>query len=214
MPILAPSLLSANFAHFQEALTLVHQHQAPWLHFDVMDGQFVPAITFGSQVVASLRDKSETFFDVHLMTNTPERHFAAFAQAGANNITFHIEATHHAHALVQQIHTLGVKAGIALNPATPLSAIVELLPFVDLVLVMSVNPGAGGQSMIPSMLQKVKRLQQMKSHYNYPYHIQIDGGINESTIFAVKNAGIDVVVAGSAFFANPKLDLFLQRLRS
>jgi ribulose-phosphate 3-epimerase len=212
-PILAPSLLACDFACLKDALALVHQHQAPWLHFDVMDGSFVPAITFGSQVLASIRPHSQTFFDVHLMVNQPERHIEAFAAAGANGITFHIEATAHAHALVQQIQRLGLKAGIAFNPATPVSAIVELLPFVDLVLVMSVNPGAGGQSLIPTMLQKAKRLQQMRSQYNYPYKIQMDGGINETSILAVKKADVDVIVAGSAFFANDNLATFLQRLR-
>jgi ribulose-phosphate 3-epimerase len=212
--ILAPSLLAANFAHFGGALHTIHQHDAPWVHFDVMDGEFVSAITFGAQVVQSLRSMSQTFFDVHLMVVRPERQFASFAKAGSNGITFHIEATHHAHALVQDLHKLGIKAGIALNPATPLVAISELLPLLDTVLIMSVNPGAGGQSLIPATLAKAKELADLKTKHHYPYLIEMDGGINNDTIAAVKSAGVEVAVAGSAFFSNPQLDAFLTQLRS
>lgn len=210
--LLAPSLLSANFANFNDALATIHKHQAPWVHFDVMDGQFVPNITFGSQVVASLRQKSSLFFDVHLMTLTPERQFLAFAKAGANNITFHVEATMHAHALVQQLHQLNVKAGMAINPGTALTQIENMLPFLDVILVMSVNPGAGGQALIQHTLEKAKQLKELKAKYNYHYVIEMDGGINQDTIEVVKKSGVEAIVVGSAFFENPQLDTFLKNL--
>ncbi|NIZ47394.1 ribulose-phosphate 3-epimerase [Spirochaetales bacterium BR208] len=212
-PILAPSLLAADFSNFQQALNRIHHYQAPWIHFDVMDGSFVPAITFGAQVVAHLRPHSKTFFDVHLMVENPERHIESFAQAGANSITFHIEATHHAHAIVQQIHKIGCKAGIAINPGTSLHHLEALLPFVDLVLVMSVNPGAGGQSFITETLIKTRTLQALRNQQNLHYHIQMDGGINAETLPSVVEAGTDILVAGSAFFSDSHVNALLHSLQ-
>lgn len=212
--LFAPSLLAADFSNLPAAIALTQQHQAPWLHFDVMDGHFVPAITYGAQFISSLRDKSDAFFDVHLMVTNPAQHFASMAAAGANLITFHIEAAPHAHGLIQEIHALGLKAGIAINPATPVWQIQELLPDLDLVLVMSVNPGRGGQSLIPKTLEKVALLAQLKQEHNYTYVIEMDGGVNHVTLASCKEAGAETLVMGSAFFQNPKLDALLQELRA
>ncbi|NIZ40094.1 ribulose-phosphate 3-epimerase [Entomospira entomophila] len=212
-PTLAPSLLAADFSNFQQAINRIHHYQAPWIHFDVMDGLFVPAITFGAQVVAHLRPHSETLFDVHLMVAHPERHIENFAQAGADNITFHIEATNHAHALVQHIHHLGCKAGVAINPGTSLHQLDAVLPFVDLVLVMSVNPGAGGQSFIAETLLKTRELQRLREEKQFRYYIQMDGGINAETLPSTIEAGTDILVAGSAFFSDHHIDSLLKALR-
>ncbi len=198
--ILAPSLLSADFSNLEEAVKLIESKNAGAVHIDVMDGQFVPQITYGQPVISSIRKLTKLPFDVHLMVNNPENQIESFIQSGADWVTFHLEATAHAHRLIQMIHEKRKKAGIAICPATPVSALKEILECVDLVLVMTVNPGWGGQVIIPSCVEKVKELNKIKEEKHYDYLISVDGGINPKTLQSVVDAGVDVVVSGSSFF--------------
>ena len=196
----APSILASDFAAVGEGIKLIETCGAEWVHMDVMDGSFVPEITFGAQMVKAVRAVTELPLDVHLMIDKPENHIETFLKAGSDYITFHIEAVVHAHRLVQMIKAGGAKAGVSLVPSTPLSLLKEILPELDLVLIMTVNPGYGGQSMIPSCLDKVKELAAIRKESGLDFEISVDGGINPKTIVAAKEAGIDVFVAGSAFF--------------
>ncbi len=206
MPIIAPSLLAADFLHLQDVCTLVNESHADWFHLDVMDGRFVPNISFGLPVIEQIRKAAKKPCDVHLMILEPEKYAEAFRHAGADMLTVHIEACPHLHRNIQQIKTLGMKAGVALNPHTPVDALKDVLQDVDHVLLMSVNPGFGGQSFIPHTLQKIRDLKRMISERGLHVKIEIDGGITVDNAQMVVNAGADALVAGNTVFssANPK----------
>lgn len=199
--LLAPSVLAADFARLGEDARAAEAAGADWLQIDVMDGVFVPNISVGLPVVASLRRAVGLTLDCHLMIVQPERYVAEFAKAGANHITVHAEATTHLHRTVQQIKQLGLTAGVALNPATPLAVLDEILPYVDLVLLMSVNPGFGGQEYIPTTTGKIARLRQLLGQRGLDrVYIQVDGGVSQGNVAEVAGAGATNIVAGSAIF--------------
>lgn len=199
--IIAPSILAADFTDIRNAIEVVEGADAPWIHLDVMDGHFVPNISFGSQMVQDIRTRTSRTLDVHLMVSNPQDHIAPFAHAGADLITVHLEASVHLHRLLGSIRDLGVGAGVAVVPSTPVSSLMEVLSMVDLVVVMTVNPGFGGQKLIPATLEKVRRLAEIRREGNLAYRISVDGGINGDTAAAARNAGADVLVMGSAFFS-------------
>ncbi|MBA3769905.1 MAG: ribulose-phosphate 3-epimerase [Blastocatellia bacterium] len=198
---IAPSLLSADFARLGEQISEVEKGGATVLHVDVMDGRFVPNITIGLPVVKSLRKATKLTIDAHLMIEEPSRYAAAFAEAGADMVSIHVEADPHLHRTLGSIREAGAKCGIAINPATPLVALDEALVYADFVLLMSVNPGFGGQSFIPSMLAKLEKLHSMIVERGLGTRIEIDGGIDESNISSIVRAGADIIVAGSAVFS-------------
>ncbi len=201
MPVkLAPSILSADFARLGEQIHAAEAAGADWIHVDVMDGHFVPNITIGPLIVRAIRPLTTLPLDVHLMIEQPERYIPAFADAGADHIIVHVETCPHLHRTIQQIKGLGVKAGVTLNPATPVSALEEILPDVDQVLVMSVNPGFGGQTFIPGSARKIAQLRQHFTRIGSAADISVDGGINAQTVRLAVEAGASAVVAGSAVF--------------
>ena len=197
---LSPSLLSADFSDLNSAFKFIEEKGSSFVHVDVMDGHFVPQVSYGQPVISSIRKCTKLPFDVHLMIERPENSIVSYIEAGADIVTFHIEATCHADRCVQLVHNAGKKVGIALCPATPLSAVEELLPFVDLVLVMSVNPGWGGQKLIPYTIEKIRKLADIQREKDFKYLISVDGGINQETLEDVLEAGTDIVVSGSSFF--------------
>lgn len=198
--ILAPSLLSANFADLGSEIKKIEDNKGGAVHIDVMDGSFVPEITYGEPVIRSIRKLTKLPFDVHLMIEKPELHIESFAKAGADWITFHWEATNHAHRVIQMIHEAGKKAGVAICPGTPVSLLSEILPSADIILVMTVNPGWGGQKIIPSCVEKVAELKKYREEHGLNYKLSVDGGINNETLCSVIDAGTDIVVSGSCFF--------------
>lgn len=211
---IAPSILSADFAALGEDIKAITEGGADWVHVDVMDGCFVPNISIGLPVVKAIRPLTELPFDVHLMIVEPEKYFDAFAKAGADMISFHQEATVHADRAVAQLKELNVKAGMVLNPATPVATLKDILPMLDYVLLMSVNPGFGGQKFIGYALDKVKELKKMAEEKNPGLIIQVDGGVDQTNIRSLADAGADCFVAGSAVFRQRKIAENIQALKS
>jgi len=214
MKLIAPSILSADFSRLGEEVKAVERVGADWIHVDVMDGHFVPNITIGPLVVEAVKRVTDLPLDVHLMIEDPDRYLKDFARAGSTLMTVQVEACMHLHRTVQAIKALDVKAGVALNPATPLSTIEWILEDVDLILIMSVNPGYGGQKFIPQALQKISALKPMIRAKNPNVVIEVDGGINQETIRSAAEAGADVYVAGSAIFGSSDYGKTMGRLRS
>ena len=213
MALLAPSLLSADFLRLAEEIARVEAAGADWLHLDIMDGHFVPNLTFGPPVVAAIRKISKLPLDVHLMVSNPAALVEQFAEAGADYLTVHVETEPHLHRLVNRIRELGVKPAVTLNPATSVDLLDEILSEVDMVLVMSVNPGFGGQKFIPASLDKIRRLRQKLKRLDRQVLIEVDGGVNQETAPQLIEAGVDVLVAGSAVFGSADMKATIAALK-
>lgn len=210
---IAPSILSADFSQLGDEIKKVEAAGADMIHIDVMDGHFVPNLTFGPPVIAALRKVTKLPFDVHLMVRNPQDLIDPFVKAGADIITLHAETSPHLHRLIQNVKELGVKAAVAINPSTPLSAIEEILDELDMILIMSVNPGFGGQKFISSALNKIERLRAILNQRNLAVDIQVDGGINEGTATQVVAAGANILVAGSAIYGSADMARTIQILK-
>lgn len=210
---LAPSILSADFSKLGEEVKVVEDAGCEYLHIDVMDGHFVPNISFGPVVIKSIRKKSNMVFDCHLMIDEPARYIKDFADAGADIITIHYEATNHLHRAIMAVKECGCKVGVSLNPATPISVLEYILQDLDMVLIMSVNPGFGGQSFIQSSIAKIRDLKNMITERNLNIDIQVDGGVSNSTIGDIVEAGANILVAGSAIFGKKDIKLAVNELR-
>ncbi len=200
MPIIAPSLLACNFLRLEDECRMLNDSEADWFHLDVMDGRFVPNISFGMPIIAQIRKATTKTCDVHLMIEEPERYIEAFKKAGADRVTVHLEACRHLHRNIQQIKSLGMKAGVALNPHSPVELLSDVLQDIDMVLIMSVNPGFGGQEFIPHTYQKIRNLRRMAHDRGLSTLIEIDGGVTTENAAGLIKAGADVLVAGTTVF--------------
>ncbi|MGT2774694.1 ribulose-phosphate 3-epimerase [Streptococcus hyovaginalis] len=210
---IAPSILAADYANFASELKRIEETSAEYVHIDIMDGQFVPNISFGADVVASMRKHSKLVFDIHLMVVNPERFVDAYAQAGADIMTIHTESTLHIHGALQKIKASGMKAGVVINPGTPVEQLIPVLDLVDQVLIMTVNPGFGGQAFIPECLEKVSRVAEWRDQKGLTFDIEVDGGVDNQTIKACADAGANVFVAGSYVFKTSDLVSQVETLR-
>jgi ribulose-phosphate 3-epimerase len=214
MSIIAPSLLAANFLRLGEEIEMINKSEAEWMHLDVMDGQFVPNISFGLPVIAHIRKATTKICDVHLMIVEPEKYAEDFKKAGADILTVHYEACKHLHRNIEQIKNLGMKAGVALNPHTPVDFLKDVLMDIDLVLVMSVNPGFGGQKFISQSVEKIKQLRDLIDEKGYMTLIEVDGGIGLENLPSIVRAGADVIVAGSSIFKTADPADLIKRMKA
>lgn len=214
MAIIAPSLLSANFLNLKQDCDMLNQSKADWYHLDVMDGRFVPNISFGPMIVEFFRKATDKYCDVHLMIEEPEKYTEAFKKAGADNLTVHIEACKHLHRNIQQIKSLNMHAGVAINPHTPVDSLKDIIKDIDLVCIMSVNPGFGGQSFIQNTIEKINQLKMMITEQGLNVKIEIDGGVTLDNASAIIAAGADVLVAGNTVFKSENPMTTIEKLKS
>ncbi len=213
MPIIAPSILSADFLNLGRDIEMVNNSEADWFHLDVMDGRFVPNISYGMSIISQMKKAAKKTFDVHLMIVEPEKYFEEFKKAGADILTVHYEASTHLHRSLQAIKALGMKAGVSLNPHTPVSVLENIITEIDLVLIMSVNPGFGGQKFIPQALDKVRKVKQMINESGSKALIEVDGGVTLENVGELVAAGVDALVAGNTVFSSPDPVATIKKLK-
>lgn len=214
MPLIAPSVLSADFLNLSSEINMINESEADWFHLDVMDGRFVPNISFGIPVIAAINREAKKPLDVHLMIVEPEKYITAFAKAGADHLTVHLEACTHLHRCIQMIHTEGMKAGVAINPHTPIALLEDIVKDVDIICMMSVNPGFGGQKFINHTLHKINQLRKLIDASGSRALIEIDGGVTENNAKEIVAAGADVLVAGNTVFSSANPTSAIQNLKN